>query len=368
MTDDEAAHFAASVGAPISSDAPKAGEQAAARLGGLLNRWHAFASEGYFAVSAAPGQPASRAGTPAQPDHTSSRGRSQSRHRGRPAAAATAQGRRSPHSPPPASAAADDGFGSGSDVDAASEDGVAATTSGGTPSYRFKYGPAESHRRGGRRVSRDGRGSAGPRAPRPLPVKPPHPRGDGARQSHPLVGARVPPAGRNGPGRVNRFILKVVRFDDNPVADSRVFRPDDPPSAVLNPPPLPAPPAPMPHAPHTTATPPCPPPASPPPDPPRSHASPQSTDSTHRKLRRPPASPPALLGALMVASVACSCFPPPDPTGAPRGPSPVPPCARPADDGGEAARLPRASAHADKLAAQIALASAEAATAMEKKP
>ena len=144
MTDDEAAHFSASAGAPISSDAPEAGEQAAARLGGLLHRWHAFVSEGCFAESAAPGQPANRAGTPVPPGAASSRGRSQSRNRGRPAAAATAQGRRSPHSPPPASAAADDGFGSGSDVDAASEDGVAATASGGTPSYNFKYGPAES--------------------------------------------------------------------------------------------------------------------------------------------------------------------------------------------------------------------------------
>ena len=66
----------------------------------------------------------------------------------------------------------------------------------------------------------------------------------------------------------------------------------------------------------------------------------------------------------MVASVACSCFPPPDPTCAPRGPSPVPPCACQADNRGEAELLPRALAHADQLAAQIAQASAEAATAM----
>ena len=117
-------NFSASVGAPISSDAPEAGKQAAASQGGLLNRWHTFALEGYFAVSTSPGQPAlaSRAGTPNLPGTAFSSECSQSGNHCCPAAAAKAQGHRSPHSPPPASAAADDCFGSCLDVDAESED------------------------------------------------------------------------------------------------------------------------------------------------------------------------------------------------------------------------------------------------------
>ena len=173
MTEYEATHFSASAGPSIVSDTPETGEQAAVRLGGLLNRWNPFASEGFFAENAAPGQPATprpppemaregrrsggpanfggassssnRAGAPASPGAAHPRGRSQSQNRGRSAAAAMAQGRRSSLSPPPASAAAEvDGPGSGSDGEAASDDGFAAAASGDSPSLRFQYRTAAS--------------------------------------------------------------------------------------------------------------------------------------------------------------------------------------------------------------------------------
>ena len=71
MNEYKATHFSASAGLSIVSDTPETGEQAAVRLGGLLNRWNPFASEGFFTENAAPGQPA----TPRPPPETVLEGR-----------------------------------------------------------------------------------------------------------------------------------------------------------------------------------------------------------------------------------------------------------------------------------------------------
>ena len=71
MTEYEATHFSASAGPSIVSYTPETVEQAAVRLGGLLNRWNPFASEGFFAENAAPGQQA----TPCPPPETAREGR-----------------------------------------------------------------------------------------------------------------------------------------------------------------------------------------------------------------------------------------------------------------------------------------------------